>query len=215
MNISGNMFTFGYKTKLGGTIRALLAIAIGLVMVIGAEATQTVVKIIASFIIAAGVVSLLVGLTSSKDRTPLLSTANAIFDCLLGLILFMNPAWFSNFILVIIGVVLVILGILQLLALTTTVSLLGGGKGLVLLSFLAVVGGALLLFSPFSFKVMRVLAGLFLLIYGVSELISTFRMGKAKEAYEIRYASDISSPKKESRTTVTDAKEVEYRKADD
>ena len=88
------MFTFGYKTKLSGIIRALLAIAIGLVMVIGADATRTVVRIIASFIIAAGVVSLIVGLTSSKDKAPLLTTANAVFDCILGLILFLNASWF-------------------------------------------------------------------------------------------------------------------------
>ena len=206
------MFTFGYKTKLSGIIRALLAIAIGLVMVIGADATRTVVRIIASFIIAAGVVSLIVGLTSSKDKAPLLTT---VFDCILGLILFLNPSWFSGFIVVIIGVVLVLFGILQLIALTTTVSLLGGGRGFLLLSILAVLGGALLVFSPFSMTVMRILAGLFLLFYGVSELISTFRMNKAKEAYEIRYASDISNPRKEPETTVTDAKEAEFRKIDD
>ncbi|MGN0202645.1 MAG: HdeD family acid-resistance protein [Candidatus Cryptobacteroides sp.] len=209
------MFTFGYKTKLGGIIRALLSIAIGLVMVIGADATQTVVKIIACFVMAAGVVSLIVGLTSSKDRAPLLSTANAVFDCILGLILFMNPAWFSSFIVVVIGAVLIIFGIIQLIAFTTAVSLLGGGRGFLLLSVLAVLGGALLIFSPFSLKVMRILAGLFLLFYGVSELISSFRMNKAKEAYEIRYASDISSPGKESGTKVSDAKEVEFRKIDD
>ncbi len=209
------MFTFGYKTKLSGIIRALLAIAIGLVMVIGADATRTVVRIIASFIIAAGVVSLIVGLTSSKDKAPLLTTANAVFDCILGLILFLNPSWFSGFIVVIIGVVLVLFGILQLIALTTTVSLLGGGRGFLLLSILAVLGGALLVFSPFSMTVMRILAGLFLLFYGVSELISTFRMNKAKEAYEIRYASDISNPRKEPETNVTDAKEAEFRKIDD
>ena len=209
------MFTFGYKTKLSGIIRALLAIAIGLVMVIGADATRTVVRIIASFIIAAGVVSLIVGLTSSKDKAPLLTTANAVFDCILGLILFLNPSWFSGFIVVIIGVVLVLFGILQLIALTTTVSLLGGGRGFLLLSILAVLGGALLVFSPFSMTVMRILAGLFLLFYGVSELISTFRMNKAKEAYEIRYASDISNPRKEPETTVTDAKEAEFWKIDD
>ena len=209
------MFTFGYKTKLSGIIRALLAIAIGLVMVIGADATRTVVRIIASFIIAAGVVSLIVGLTSSKDKAPLLTTANAVFDCILGLILFLNPSWFSGFIVVIIGVVLVLFGILQLIALTTTVSLLGGGRGFLLLSILAVLGGALLVFSPFSMTVMRILAGLFLLFYGVSELISTFRMNKAKEAYEIRYASDISNPRKEPETTVTDAKEAEFGKIDD
>ena len=50
----------------------------------------------------------------------------------------------------------------------------------------------MLIFSPFSMAVMRVLSGVFLLIYGVSELMSMTRAQKAQAEYEIRYG-DASS----------------------
>ena len=56
------MITFGYKNKFSGVMRALAAIAIGLVMVCSTEATTNVVKIIAAFLFAAGLVSFAYGL---------------------------------------------------------------------------------------------------------------------------------------------------------
>ena len=54
--------TFGYKNKFNGPIRALTAIAIGVVMVMSkANALELVVKIIAVFLLASGLVSLFVG----------------------------------------------------------------------------------------------------------------------------------------------------------
>ena len=52
------MITFGYNNKFSTALRALAAIGIGLVMVFSTEATVNVVKIIAAFLFAAGMVSL-------------------------------------------------------------------------------------------------------------------------------------------------------------
>ena len=46
-------------------------------------------------------------------------------------------------------------------------------------AFCAIVGGAFLLFNPFTLGVMSVIAGCFMLLYGVSELISTWKVGRA------------------------------------
>ena len=51
------MITFGYNNKFSSILRSLAAIAIGLVMVCATDATTTVVKIIAAFLFAAGIVS--------------------------------------------------------------------------------------------------------------------------------------------------------------
>ena len=60
------MFTFGYKSKVNGPLRALAALAVGIMMVsVPDKALTTVVKVIAAFLLASGVVSLLVGL---KDK---------------------------------------------------------------------------------------------------------------------------------------------------
>ena len=41
------MITFGYKSKFSGILRALAAIGLGLVMILGNDATMTIVRIIA------------------------------------------------------------------------------------------------------------------------------------------------------------------------
>lgn len=74
------MITFGYKNKFSGVLRALAAIAIGLVMVCSTEATTNVVKIIAAFLFAAGLVSFAYGLAHKKDGVLNLMVINAGVD---------------------------------------------------------------------------------------------------------------------------------------
>lgn len=212
------MLTFGYKTKLSSLSRALTAIGVGLVMALGSNATEMVVKLIACFVIAAGIVSLIAGLTKSNHGAPALLIANAVLDCAIGALLFFNPTWIASFIVGIIGFALIAFGALQLIVLSTALSLFGGGFTSLILSVLAILGGVFLVFNPFSMKLMSVIAGVLLVMYGISEIMSTFKMEKAKKEYEVRYASDITSTKPASGTgdsEVADAKEVEYTKVDD
>lgn len=212
------MLTFGYKTKLSSLSRALAAIGVGLVMALGSNATEMVVKLIACFVIAAGIVSLIAGLTKSNHGAPALLIANAVLDCAIGALLFFNPTWIASFIVGIIGFALIAFGALQLIVLSTALSLFGGGFTSLILSVLAILGGVFLVFNPFSMKLMSVIAGVLLVMYGVSEIMSTFKIEKAKKEYEVRYASNITSTKPASGTgdaEVADAKEVEFTKVDD
>lgn len=215
------MFTFGYKTKFGSIVRALAAIGIGIVLIWGTDAPLTVVKIIACFLMAAGVVSLIYGIVKNKQQGTLhLMAVNAIVDVVIGLLLFFRPELVSNFIVYLIGIALILFGALQLIALSSAMSLLGAGFASLLLSIFAVVGGAFLLFSPFGLQVMSVIAGCLMLVYGVSELISTWRMSKAKTEYEIKFAPKPQpSPSQEGdkvdTSSIGEAKEVDYKKVDD
>lgn len=213
------MFTFGYKSSFSSILRALAAIGIGLVMVFDNEASETVVKVIAAFLFASGLVSLIYGFIRNKREGVLpLMAVNAAVDMLLGLLLFLNPAWVAGFIITLIGIVLILFGGLQLLALAGTMSLLGAGFSTLILSICAVVGGAFLLFSPFGEAVMGICAGSFLILYGVSELISSWRIRKAKEAYEIRFnTSEEPQNDQDAIDTsgIDDAKEVNYTKVDE
>ncbi len=213
------MITLGYKTKFDSVTRAAAAIGIGLVMVFGANAPTLVVKIIAVLLIAAGVVSLVYGLIKNKETGIYqLLIANAVLDVVVGLLLFFNPQWIAGIIVYAIGVALILFGGLQLVALAGAMSLLGAGVSSLILSILAVVGGAFLLFNPFTIGVMSVIAGCLLILYGVSELISTFRMGKAKEEYEIRRgpAAPRPEPMEPGKILITgEAKDAEYERVDD
>lgn len=213
------MFTFGYKSSFSSILRALAAIGIGLVMVFDNAASVTVVKVIAAFLLASGVVSLVYGfIRNRRDGVLPLMAVNAVVDLILGLLLFLNPVWVAGFIVTLIGIVLILFGGIQLLALAGTLSLLGSGFSTLILSICAVVGGAFLLFNPFGERIMSICAGSFLLLYGVSELISSWRIRKAKEAYEIRFnATQEDQPEPDVIETpgLDDAKEVNYTKVDE
>lgn len=212
------MITLGYKTKFDSVTRAAAAIGIGLVMAFGGNAPALVVKIIAILLVVAGIASLIYGLVKSKENGVYqLLLINAGLDIALGLLLFFNPQWIAGVIVYAIGIVLILFGGLQLIALAGAMSLLGAGFSSLLLSVLAVVGGAFLLFNPFTINVMSIIAGCLLIVYGVAELISAFRMQKAREEFEIRRAEMPSGPnvRETGSTSLADAKEVTYEKIEE
>ena len=215
------MIIFGYKTKFDSITRAIAAIGIGLVMIFGSNAPTLVVKIIAALLMAAGVASLIYGWIKSKENGVYrILLINAAFDIILGLLLFFNPQWVAGFIVMLIGIALIAFGALQLIVLAGAMSLLGAGFSSLILSLCAIIGGAFLLFNPFTLNVMSVIAGCFLVLYGVSELISTWKVVRARKEYEIRRApapagSTASEPGRIDSSGIGDAKEVEYERIDD
>ena len=75
------MFTFGYKSKVNGPMRAFIALVIGIMMVVSpANALTTVVKIIAAFMLASGVVSLVVGLKDKEKALAIIDKVCRTFD---------------------------------------------------------------------------------------------------------------------------------------
>ncbi len=215
------MFTIGYKTKFDSITRAIAAIGIGIVMIFGSNAPTLVVKIIAILLIAAGLASLVYGIIKRKEQGMYqLLIVNAGLDLILGLLLFFNPQWIAGFIVYLIGMALILFGALQLIVLAGAMSLLGAGFSSLILSICAIAGGAFLLFNPFTINVMSIIAGCFLTIYGISELISTWRVCRAREEYEIRKnpaPSSTASPEtgKIDASGIADAREVEYERIDD
>ncbi len=204
------MITFGYKTKFSSLVRAAGAIGIGLVLIFGNNAPTLVVKLIAILLVVAGVVSLVYGVKKNKEQGMYqLLVINACLDIILGLLLYFNPQWIAGIIIYLIGIVLILFGALQLLALSGTLSMLGAGFSSLILSVCAIVGGAFLLFNPLSIKVMSVIAGLFMVLYGVSEIVSTYRIGKARSEAPSTPMNQIDV------SGIGDAKEVEYEKVDE
>lgn len=213
------MITFGYNNKFSSILRSLAAIAIGLVMVCATDATTTVVQIIAAFLFAAGIVSFAYGFANRKSGTFGLMTVNAVVDIVIGLILFLWPPFVAGVIVAIIGIVILVFGVIQILALAGTMSLLGSGGLNILLAVLAVVGGIVLIFNPFSERVMSILAGVFLIYYGITDLISMRRVSKAKKEYEIHFTETRVDPDSTIDVDVDDdfdgIKDVDYHKIDE
>lgn len=208
------MITFGYKNKFSGVLRALASIAIGLVMVCSTEATTNVVKIIAAFLFAAGLVSFAYGLAHKKEGVLNLMVINAGVDIVIGILLFIFPGAIANIIVTLIGIVIFIFGLIQIFALAGTASLLGSGIFSFILSGVALVGAAILIFNPFTERVMSILAGIFLICYGVNDLISTYRVSKAQKEYEIHFSSTESQDQSDM-DGFGDVKDVDYKKIDE
>lgn len=207
------MFTFGYTNRFTGPFRALIALAAGVVMIVYKEqAMDLVVKIIAAFLLASGFVSLAVGLRKKNDSSSKLMTFNAVVDVLIAALLFLFSGAVANLIIYLIGFVVLGFGIFQLIALISANRVSKVGIFALVMPVLVIGAGAFLLFNPeFIKSSVSLVAGIALLIYGASELLSSWKMKKAIDEYEItRVPQD-----KPAEEPVAEVKDVDYEKVDE
>jgi uncharacterized membrane protein HdeD (DUF308 family) len=209
------IFTFGYGNRISGPLRALIALAIGIMMVLRPDnALTTVVKVIATFILASGIVSLIVGLKEKKNGSLPLMSFNAVVDVIIGLVLFSFPGFVAKFIIYLIGFVLLGFGIMQIVALVSAKRVTGFGMGAFILPIIVTLIGGFLLFNPFAESVMVMIAGAAIIVYGASELFSSWKMKKAIDEYEIHQAPVQDQPVQQE-NPLADIKDVEYEKVDE
>ena len=209
------MFTFGYKSRVNGPLRALIALVIGVLMVISPEkALTTVVKVIAAFLLASGLVSLFVGLRDKEKGALPLMSFNALVDVLLGLVLFLFPGFIAKFMIYLIGFVLLAFGVVQIAALFGARRIIGLGLGAFFLPTVVTLVGGFILFNPFAESVMGMIAGAALIVYGASEFLSSWRVKKAIDEYEIHQAP-VSEQPAVSESGLDDVKDIDYEKVDE
>lgn len=210
------MITFGYKNKFTGPLRALTAIAIGVVMVISrTNALELAVQIIAAFLFASGIVSLIVGYRQRKNGTMGLMGFNGAVDIILGLLLFLFPGFVAGLLIYLIAFVLICFGFFQLLGLGSASRVVKLGLWSYVLPFLVLAAGIFLMTKPaFLGEAIGVVAGAALIVYGVSELFSSWKMRKAIDEYEIRQTGAQNTSVQDD-TTVTVVKDVDYEKVEE
>lgn len=190
--IDYKMITFGYRNKFSGPIRALTALAVGIVMVISkANALELVVRIIAAFLLASGIVSLLVGYRNRTNGTMGLMSVNAVVDIALGFVLFMFPGFVAGLLIYLIGFVLIVSGAMQLMSLLSANGIMKVGLWAFIFPVLVLSAGVFLVFNPsFVGEAIGVVAGAALIIYGASELLSSWKMKKAMDEYDQNHSID-------------------------
>ena len=194
-------------------MRALVAIAVGVVMVIyNEQAMNIVVKIIAALLFASGIVSLAVGLKKKEDSTSKLMNFNAVVDLVIAAMLFVFNGFVADLIMYLIGFALLGFGLFQIFALVGASRVTRLGFWPFIMPLLVSCAGLLLLFNPrFIASSISLIAGIALIMYGVSELISSWKMRKAIEEYEITR----ESPKQETPEEEAPIKDVDYEKVDE
>ena len=184
-----DMITFGYNSRFKGPLRALTALAIGVVMVVSkTNALSLAVQIIAAFLIASGIVTLAVGYKHRVNGTFPLMVANTVVDILLALVLFVFPGFFANLLVYLIAFALICFGIFQLISLGSASRVFGVGVFAFILPAIVLMSGLFLISNPsFLGSAVGVVAGVALIIYGASELISSWKMRKAMDEYDIKF----------------------------
>ena len=210
-----DMITFGYRNKFGGFLRAIAAIAIGLVMVIShTDAMVLAVRIIAAFLLASGIVSFLVGYKDAQSGNRPLMGVNGAVDILVALLIFMFPKFVAGLIVYLIGFALLGFGIFQLIALVSANRVMKVGVVAFVMPVLVLLAGAFLLARPaFLGTAVGTVAGIALIIYGASELLSSWKMKKAMEEYEIKFPQQPQMNKQQE--PVSGVKDVDYEKVDE
>ena len=206
--------TFGYKNRFSGLIRAVAALAIGIVMVLSkTDAMVLAVRIIAAFLLASGVVSLVVGYRSRQNNQMPLMGVNGFVDILIAFLVFLFPHFVAGLIVYLIGFVLIGFAIFQLVALASANKVMKVGFTAFLMPVLVLLAGAFLLARPtFIGTAVGTVAGAALIVYGVSELLSSWKMRKAIDEYEIHQTSEAPSQHEEP---VPEVKDVDFEKVDE
>ena len=208
------MIKFGYKNKFSGFIRAAVALAVGIVMVVTkTDAMVLAVRIIAAFLLASGLVSLLVGYRDRQNNQMPLMGVNGAVDILIALLVFLFPNFVAGLIVYLIGFVLLGFGLFQLITLASANRVMKVGVMAFVMPVLVLLAGAFLLARPtFIGTAVGTVAGAALIVYGVSELLSSWKMKKAIDEYDIRQTRTETAPQEPAAPEV---KDVDYEKVDE
>lgn len=118
---------------------------------------------------------------------------NSVVDVLLALMIFIWPEFVAGLIMYLIGFVLIGFGIFQLIALISANKVMPVGPLAFVLPSLVLAGGAILILNPgFIGSAIGIVAGVALILYGLSELLSSWKMKKAMEEYDIHNYQDVN-----------------------
>lgn len=208
------MITFGYNSRFSSPIRALVFVALGVLMIVAkADAMELVVKIVAAFILAAGIVSVFVGFKQKKEGTMPLSFFNALINIVIAALLFLFSGFVAKFVSYLLGFALCGFGVFQLAVLLSMRKSVQMSIAAYILPAVVAVAGLLIFFYPKFFgQSLGLIAGITLIVYGVSDLISAFKMKSVKAAEQ---ANPTTETPAETQSEVIEAKEVEFEKVDE
>lgn len=176
------MITFGYKGRFSGAARAVIALIFGAVMFFTGNSVTIIVQILAAFVLASGVMSLILGLKrEDQSQRPLIMT-NSGLNIVIAVLMFLFADSLGGLIVGIIGIILILFGLFQLVVLFSANRVLPVGAVGFIMPVAVLACGFLLLFKPkFVDDVLGYVVGASLMIYGISELISSRKMRKSME----------------------------------
>lgn len=209
------MITFGYKSKSSGITRAVIALILGVVMFFTGNSVTVIVQIMAAFILASGLVSMIIGLKKeAPNQRPLILT-NSGLNIIIAVLMFVFAESLGGLFVAIIGIILILFSMFQMVVLFSANRISPVGALSFIMPAIVLVCGIILLFSPkFVEDVLGYIVGASLMIYGASEIISTMKMAKRMEDAGI-FMADSEKRTETSEEVAQDVKDVDFEKVDE
>ncbi len=160
--------------------RSVVALLIGLaVLFIPNDALNTIVILMGVFILFAGLGTAIVAYRSSQNFFVGLGGTSSIVSIIVGMLFILNPSFFINMILVILGLILFILGVFQLTNVYQMRKELRNASFYYIGGVIPLVVGLLFLFFRDTvITSLGIVIGLTLIVYALNELGLGFRMKK-------------------------------------
>lgn len=207
------MITFGYNSRFSAPLRAMLFIALGVLMILAkADAMELVVKVVAAFVLATGLVSFFLGYKKRSDGTMPLAAAGAVTNIVIAVLLFVFSKGVAGFISYLLGFVLLGFGIFQISVLASVRKSVKVGFGAYVIPLVVAFVGLFIIIWPKALgQSIGLVAGVALIAYGISEFIAAFKVSSAADPDKITPAP----AQEESAPAVPEAKAVDYEKVDE
>lgn len=178
-------------------VRGILVLLLGLALLIWpATMLNFIVKIIAAFLIAMGIVTLYFSIKESKEgkesgerdifRT--FASLNVAIYLLFGVLIFVFPAFFVSILVFLFGAILLVLGITQLVNLYLSSRYTPLSGLLYIVPIVITICGIILFFQPFTAKnILTMFFGGCLFVYGVEEIVSSWMLRDVQFGHNGKY----------------------------
>ena len=156
---------------------AILSIALGVVFIVLRQDVISVgIVILGIVLLIAAVIFFITYFTSKMTPKPTQNIIFAIISAIIGILLLVNPPFIGAFAFIVIGIILIIVGVLDLIEAFKTS---GPSKGLsIIAAILLIVLGIIMFFNPVAFMwLITVFIGIALLVNGVVMLVASASQG--------------------------------------
>ena len=176
---------FYVTNRTSSVARGILTLVLGVCLLVWPGFTSgLIVKLIAGFLLAIGVVTLvsaMMAASKTKSAIPVLVALNVAVYLIFGLLVFLFPEFFLSLIAFLFGGVLLIAGLSQVIGLYQSSKYAPVGGGMYIVPVAITICGIALFFSPrASTEMLTMIFGGAVALYGISELAAVWKLRKGK-----------------------------------
>lgn len=169
------MITFGYKTPWSGIIRSVASLGLGILAVAyPGNVIPLLVQIFAAVLFVYGCGMMIYAFTHRQDRSFSLWLSNSIIEIVVAVLVFIFAGFIANIAVKLIGLLLLLSGIYQVIALISAERASRFGFWFFILPVVEAIGGGMLMFASQLFTSgVGIIVGVALIVSGLSELLSS------------------------------------------